>query len=135
GLGQILVYAAVLVALGVPLGAYMARVYTGEAKLAQRVLGPLERLLYRMFGVDPAREQTWKHYAYAAMMFNVLGILVVYLLQGLQGALPGTPLHLPAVTPQVSFNTAVSFGTNTNWQAYGGESTMSLLVQAVALGV
>ena len=134
GIAQIVVYAIVLVLLAIPLGAYMARVYTGEAKLAQRLLGPVERLLYRLFRIDATREMGWKHYAFALMMFNVLGILVVYLLQRLQGALPGNPLDLPAVDPRVAFNTAISFGSNTNWQAYGGETTMSHLVQALALG-
>src|SRR4051812_24551967 len=135
GIGQILLYAVVLVALGVPLGAYMARVYTGEARWAQRVLGPLERLLYRLFGVRPEQEQSWKQYAIAVMVFNVLGIAVVYLLQRLQAYLPQNPNDLASVDPRVAFNTAVSFGTNTNWQAYGGESTMSHLVQSAALGV
>jgi K+-transporting ATPase ATPase A chain len=135
GIGQIVLYAIVLVALGIPLGAYMARVYSGEARLAQRVLGPFERLLYRLFGVNADREQSWKQYALAAMVFNVLGIVVVYALQRLQPQLPGNPNDLGAVDPRVAFNTAVSFGTNTNWQAYGGESTMSHLVQSAALGV
>jgi K+-transporting ATPase ATPase A chain len=135
GIGQIVLYAIVLVALGVPLGAYMARVYTGEARLAQRVLGPLERLLYRLFGVEPDQEQSWKQYAVAALVFNVLGIVVVYLLQRLQASLPENPNSLPGVDPRVAFNTAVSFATNTNWQAYGGETTMSHLVQSAALGV
>ncbi|HVV82305.1 MAG TPA: potassium-transporting ATPase subunit KdpA, partial [Kofleriaceae bacterium] len=135
GIGQIVLYAVVLIALAVPLGAYMARVYTGKATFAQRLLGPVERLFYRLFGIDPEADMTWKHYAFAVMMFNLLGILVVYLLQRLQGHLPGNPLHLPGVDPRVAFNTAVSFGTNTNWQAYGGETTMSHLVQALALGV
>ncbi|HWU89091.1 MAG TPA: potassium-transporting ATPase subunit KdpA [Kofleriaceae bacterium] len=135
GIGQIVLYAVALIALGIPLGAYMARVYTGEAKFARRILGPFERLLYRIFGVDPDGEMSWKHYAFALMVFNLLGILIVYLLQRLQGVLPGNPLDLPAVDPRVAWNTAVSFGTNTNWQAYGGETTMSHLVQALALGV
>jgi K+-transporting ATPase ATPase A chain len=135
GIGQLILYAVVLVGLGYPLGAYMARVYTGKATFAQRVLGPVERLLYRIFGIKPDQEQTWKQYAIAAMVFNVLGILVVYLLQRLQAHLPQNPNDLSNVDPRVAFNTAVSFGTNTNWQAYGGESTMSHLVQSAALGV
>src|SRR6185436_8649912 len=99
------------------------------------ILGPFERVLYRILGVKPDEEMSWKHYAFATMLFNVLGILIVYLLQRLQSVLPGNPLDLPAVDPRVAFNTAISFGTNTNWQAYGGETTMSHLVQAVALGV
>jgi K+-transporting ATPase ATPase A chain len=134
GIGQIVFYAVVLVLLAVPLGAYMARVYTGDARFAQKLLGPFERLLYRIFGIDPDREMSWKHYAFALMVFNVLGILVVYVLQRIQGSLPGNPLHLGGVDPRVAFNTAISFGSNTNWQAYGGETTMSHFLQAVALG-
>ena len=88
GIGQIILYAVALVALGIPLGAYMARVYTDEARLAQRIFGPLERLLYQSFGVEPDAEMSWKRYAFAVMVFNVLGILVVYVLQRLQGVLP-----------------------------------------------
>jgi K+-transporting ATPase ATPase A chain len=135
GIAQIIVYGLVLVALGIPLGAYMARVYTGETKRAQAILGRFERLLYRCFGVQPTAEMTWRHYAVAVMVFNVLGMVIVYVLQRMQGVLPGNPNDLPAVDPRVAFNTAVSFATNTNWQAYGGESTMSHLVQALALGV
>jgi K+-transporting ATPase ATPase A chain len=135
GIGQIIFYAIALVALAIPLGAYMARVYSGNATLAQRVLGPLERLLYRLFGVRPDEEQSWKQYAIAVMVFNVLCIVAVYLLQRLQAHLPANPNDLPAVDPKVAFNTAVSFATNTNWQAYGGETRMSHLVQSAALGV
>ena len=135
GLVQIAAYAVVLVALGIPLGAYMARVYRGEAKFAQRIFGPCERLLYRMFGVKADREMTWKQYALALMIFNTLGILVVYGLQRLQGSLPGNPLEQQGDDPRDAFNPAVSFGSNTNWQAYGGETTMSLLVQSGALAV
>jgi K+-transporting ATPase ATPase A chain len=135
GIGQIVLYAVVLIALGVPLGAYMARVYTGEAKLAQRILGPIERMCYRLFGIKADQEQSWKQYALAAMVFNLLGIVVVYAFQRVQAYLPGNPNGLANVDPRVAFNTAVSFGTNTNWQAYGGESTMSHLVQSAALGV
>ena len=92
GIGQIVLYGVALVALGIPLGAYMARVYTGEAKLAQRILGPFERVLYRIFGIKPDAEMSWKHYAFAVMMFNLLGILIVYLLQRVQHSLPGNPL-------------------------------------------
>lgn len=135
GLAQIGCYALALIALAIPLGAYMARVHAGEARFAQRVLARFERLLYRLCGVDPRAEMSWKHYAAALMAFNLVGLLVVYALQRLQGILPGNPLRLPAVDPRVAFNTAVSFASNTNWQAYGGESTMSHLVQAAALGV
>ncbi len=135
GIAQIVVYAVLLVALGIPLGAYMARVYTGKATFAQKILGPFERVLYRIFGIDSNHEMSWKHYAFAVMMFNTLGILIAFLLQRLQGSLPGNPLDLPGVDPRVAFNTAISFGSNTNWQAYGGETTMSHFVQALGLGV
>ena len=134
-MSQIAIYAALLVVLAVPLGRYMARVYTGEAHLAERVVGPAERALYRILGVHVDEEMSWQRYALALLVFNVLGILVVYALQRVQHALPGNPLDLPDVSPRVAFNTAISFGTNTNWQSYGGETTMSLLVQAGALAV
>ena len=135
GITQIVVYWIVLIALAIPLGAYMARVYEGKAKLAQKVLGPLERLLYRLFGVKPETEQSWQRYAVALLLFNMLGLVLVYALQRLQTVLPGNPNDLPAVDPRVAWNTAVSFATNTNWQAYAGETTMSHLVQSLALGV
>ena len=135
GYAQIAVFFIVLLACVKPLGAYMARVYRGEAKTAQRVLGPVERLLYKVLRIDPASEMSWKTYAVAALLFNVAGILLVYALQRLQGSLPGNPQAMTAVTPDSSFNTAVSFVTNTNWQGYGGESTMSYLVQMVGLSV
>ncbi len=115
---QVVVYFGVLVALAVPLGRYLARVYEGTATVAQRLLGPLERLLYRVAGVDPAEEMRWPRYTAAVMLFNLAGLLVVYALQRLQGVLPVNPAGLGAVPPEVAFNTAVSFATNTNWQAY-----------------
>ena len=135
GIAQIVLYWVVLIALAIPLGAYMARVYEGKATIAQKILGPLERLLYRLFGVKPTTEQSWQRYAAALLLFNILGLALVYLLQRLQTVLPGNPNELGAVDPRVAWNTAVSFATNTNWQAYGGETTMSHLVQALALGV
>ncbi len=135
GIAQIVVYWVVLIALAIPLGAYMARVYEGKARLAQKLIGPLERLLYRLFGVKPETEQSWQRYAVGLLLFNLLGLVLVYLLQRLQTVLPGNPNELPAVDPRVAWNTAVSFASNTNWQAYGGETTMSHLVQSLALGV
>jgi K+-transporting ATPase ATPase A chain len=135
GIGQIVLYFVVLVALGIPLGAYMARVYTGKARFAQRILGPIERVLYRLFGIREEQEQSWKQYAVSAMVFSILGIFLVYLLQRMQAWLPGNPNHVGNVDPRVAANTASSFVTNTNWQVYGGESTMSNLVQSAALGV
>ncbi|MFO0589493.1 MAG: potassium-transporting ATPase subunit KdpA [Polyangiaceae bacterium] len=126
---------AVLVAAAVPLGGYMARVYSGQARLAARVFGPLERLFYRVSGVREDEDMTWKTYAACVLAFNLLGTLVVYALQRLQGSLPLNPAGLPAVPPEVAFNTATSFATNTNWQAYSGETTLGYLVQMLALTV
>jgi K+-transporting ATPase ATPase A chain len=125
----------VLLLLAAPLGAYMARVYQGEAKVAERVFGPVERFFYRLSGVNPAEEMTWKRYALAVLLFNLAGVFVVYALQRVQGALPLNPAGFGAVTPEVSFNTAVSFATNTNWQTYGGESSLSYLTQMLGLTV
>ena len=133
GAAQLVGYGVVLMLLAWPLGAYMAAVYDGRAHRAQRLLGPIERLIYRLGGVRPDDDMRWTRYAIAVLLFNVAGIVVVYLLQRLQGVLPGNPNDLPAVTPQVAWNTAISFASNTNWQSYGGETTMSHLVQALAL--
>jgi K+-transporting ATPase ATPase A chain len=135
GIAQIVLFFLVLLACVKPLGGYMARVYEGKATISQKLLGPVERIIYRLLRIDPATEMTWKTYAVGALLFNVAGILFVYLLQRVQGSLPANPQAMTAVAPDLSFNTAVSFVTNTNWQAYGGESTMSYLVQMVALTV
>jgi potassium-transporting ATPase potassium-binding subunit len=132
---QLASYVVVLIALAKPLGAYMARVYEGAPAFLNRVGAPFERLLYRVCGVDPQREMRWTEYAVAAMVFNVLGLLAVYALQRLQGWLPLNPQALGAVTPDSAFNTAVSFATNTNWQGYAGETTMSYLTQMLGLAV
>ncbi len=132
---QIIFYFVVLLALAKPVGAFMARVYQGERTFLDPVLRPVERLIYRLAGVNPADEMNWKVYAIAVMVFNVLGLLVVYALQRLQGFLPLNPAGLGAVSPDSSWNTAVSFATNTNWQGYGGETTMSYLTQMLALAV
>ncbi len=132
---QLGLYVVVLLLLAKPLGAYMAAVYEGRATLAQRIGGPLERLIYRGAGVDPAHEMGWVEYALAMLWFNLAGALAVYAVQRLQQFLPLNPQELAAVSPDSSFNTAVSFATNTNWQGYGGESTMSYLTQMFALAV
>ena len=129
------VFLVALAALAAPLGSYMARVYGGEAILAQRVLRPVERVFYRLANVHPDEEMTWKTYAVSVLVFNLLGALSVYVLERVQGALPQNPAGLSGVSPEVSFNTAVSFATNTNWQAYGGETTMSHLTQMLGLAV
>ena len=135
GVLQLVVYVVVLLALAKPLGAYMARVYEGRRIALDRVLGWLERLIYRLAGVRANDEMTWKTYAVTMLLFNLAGLLAVYALQRLQGVLPLNPEGLGAVSPDSSFNTAVSFATNTNWQGYGGESTMSYLTQMLALTV
>jgi K+-transporting ATPase ATPase A chain len=135
GYVQLGLYLIVLIALAKPLGAYMARVYEGRPFGLDRVLGPLERLIYRLCGVRSDEEMGWKTYAMAMLLFNLAGLLVVYALQRLQGVLPLNPQQLGAVSPDSSFNTAVSFATNTNWQGYGGETTMSYLTQMLGLTV
>jgi K+-transporting ATPase ATPase A chain len=132
---QLGLYLAVLLLLVKPLGAYMAAVYEGRAGWAMRILGPLERAIYRVCGIKADEEMGWKTYAYAFMLFNLLGALAVYALQRLQDLLPLNPQKMPAVSPDSSFNTAISFATNTNWQGYGGESTMSYLTQMLGLTV
>src|SRR6266849_10413333 len=119
----------VVLVLVKPLGAYMARVYEGRRVALDRVLGWLERLTYRLGGIRADEEMGWKTYAVAMLVFNLLGFLAVYALQRLQGVLPLNPQAMGPVSPDSSFNTAVSFATNTNWQGYGGESTMSYLTQ------
>ena len=135
GLLQLALYVVVLVALVKPLGAYMAAVFRGERTFMSPLLGPVERLIYRVSGVDPAHESDWKRYALSALLVNLLGIIAVYALQRLQHLLPLNPQGLGAVSPDSSFNTAVSFATNTNWQGYAGEATMSYLTQMLGLAV
>jgi K+-transporting ATPase ATPase A chain len=132
---QLIFYMVVLIALAKPLGGFMARVYQGERTFLDPVFRPVEKLIYRLSGVSPDQEMNWKVYAIAMLLFNVLGLLVVYVLQRLQGFLPLNPQGFGAVSPDSSWNTAVSFATNTNWQGYGGETTMSYLTQMLALAV
>ena len=132
---QILFYLLALVLLSKPLGEYMARVYQGEVPLLARWLAPLERALYRFCGLRADDEQGWKSYAGAMLAFNLLGLLAVYALQRLQGFLPLNPAGLAAVSPDSSLNTAISFATNTNWQGYSGETTLSHGTQMLGLAV
>jgi K+-transporting ATPase ATPase A chain len=132
---QLIFYIVVLLLLAKPLGSFMAKVYQGEHTFLDRVLGPVERFIYRLSGVKPEEEMNWKTYAIAAMIFNFFGLLAVYGLQRFQAVLPLNPQGLGAVTPDSSWNTAVSFATNTNWQGYGGEVTMSYLSQMLGLAV
>jgi len=132
---QCAIYMVVLLLLVKPLGLYMAWVYENEPMWIDKILGPLERFIYALSGVRKDKEMTWKTYAVALMLFNTVGILVVYLLQRIQVRLPLNPMAMTPVSPDSSFNTAVSFATNTNWQGYGGETTMSYLTQMLALTV
>ncbi|BCG85962.1 MULTISPECIES: potassium-transporting ATPase subunit KdpA [unclassified Mesorhizobium] len=132
---QILVFCGIIVLLTKPLGFYMHRVFNGDRTLLSPIFGPLERGLYRVCGTSEREEQHWTSYAVALLLFNVAGFLVLYLLQRLQGSLPYNPAGMSAVDPALAFNTAASFVTNTNWQNYGGESTMSYLVQMAGLTV
>ncbi|MET0532724.1 MAG: potassium-transporting ATPase subunit KdpA [Steroidobacter sp.] len=135
GIMQIVIFAIVLTLLVKPLGNYMAKVYLGERTLLSPVLGPVERGIYRLCGVDANAESSWKRYAAGLLLFNFIGFVVVYLLQRLQGVLPLNPQGFAGVGAESAFNTAVSFASNTNWQGYGGESTMSYLTQMLGLGV
>ncbi len=126
---------AVVVLTAIPLGRYMARVYDDDAVPGDRFFLPIERLIYRVCRIDPSREQRWTVYTYSVLAFSIVSFLAVYGLQRLQGSLPFNPTDVPAVTPHVAFNAAVSFMTNTNWQSYSGELTMSHLTQMSGLAV
>ncbi|MGQ0667001.1 MAG: potassium-transporting ATPase subunit KdpA [Nitrospiraceae bacterium] len=132
---QVLMFFVVLVALVRPLGWYMARVYEGKPFGLDRFLGPVERAMYRLCGIRPADEMDWKSYGVAMLLFNAAGFLFLYGLQRLQSFLPLNPANLGVVAPDLAFNTAASFATNTNWQAYGGETTLSYLTQMLGLTV
>ena len=130
---QILLYCAIVVALVKPLGWYMTRVFNGERTFLSPVLRPVERGLYRIGGVDERREQHWLTYTVSMLLFHVGGFFIIYGLMRLQALLPFNPAGQSAVAEDLSFNTAISFITNTNWQNYGGESTLSYLVQMLGL--
>jgi K+-transporting ATPase ATPase A chain len=132
---QLSLYVLVLLFTGWLLGKYMAKVFTGGKTFLDPVMAPLERLLYRLTGVDAHREMNWKEYAFVWSIFNVLGMVLLYLIQRWQGFLPFNPQHLGAVPPDLAFNTASSFMTNTNWQAYSGETTVSYFTQMLGLTV
>ncbi len=130
---QIILYCAIVVALAKPLGGYMTRVFNGERTLLSPILRPVEAGLYWIGGVDEKREQHWLTYTVAMLLFHVGGFLIIYALMRLQAVLPFNPAEQSAVAEDLSFNTAISFITNTNWQNYGGESTLSYLVQMLGL--
>ncbi|MGH6642445.1 MAG: potassium-transporting ATPase subunit KdpA [Bradyrhizobium sp.] len=130
---QIFLYCAIVIALVKPLGGYMTRVFNGERTFLSPILRPVEAGLYWVGGVDEKREQHWLTYTVAMLLFHVGGFLIIYGLMRLQALLPFNPQDQSAVAPDLSFNTAISFITNTNWQNYGGESTLSYLVQMLGL--
>jgi len=132
---QLALFLAVLMLCAWPLGSYIANIMSGEGYRFVRLFKPAERWIYRLCGVDPEIEMGWKQYAFAVILFNLLGVLMVYALQRLQADLPFNPQAMAAVTPDSSFNTAISFVTNTNWQGYTGEATMSYLTQMLGLAV
>ncbi|MFZ0034469.1 MAG: potassium-transporting ATPase subunit KdpA [Sedimentisphaerales bacterium] len=132
---QSVIFLSVLLLLVKPLGIYFARIYEGTPAGLNVWFAPAERWIYRLSGIKPETGMSWKTYAVAMMVFNIIGLLVVYVLQRLQSYLPANPMSTPAVPPDLAFNTAVSFATNTNWQSYGGETTLSYLTQMLGLTV
>jgi potassium-transporting ATPase potassium-binding subunit len=133
GFFQLAVYFAALLAVTKPLGVYMARLFAGERTFLHPILRPVERLIYRICRIDETEEQGWTAYTAAVLVWSLAGMLLLYAIERLQGVLPWNPQHLPGVAPALAWNTAVSFATNTNWQAYSGESTMSYLTQMAGL--
>src|SRR6188472_2664779 len=130
---QIGVYLLAILAVTPLLGRFMTRVFKRERTWLDPVLGPLERAIYRVTGVNASHQMRWTEYAFAMLAFSVVSMLVLYLMQRTQQWLPWNPQHFPAVPEALAFNTAASFTTNTNWQAYSGESTMSYLTQMAGL--
>jgi K+-transporting ATPase ATPase A chain len=130
---QIILYSGIILALTKPVGIFLYRVYETSTPPMGRLLGPLERGIYRLSGVNESREQKWNEYAIALLLFSLFGVLVTYGIQRLQNQLPYNPQGMGPVSEHLSFNTAASFTTNTNWQSYGGESTMSYLTQMAGL--
>jgi K+-transporting ATPase ATPase A chain len=135
GMVQVIVFLSILILSAKPLGIYIARVFEGKPVVLNKWFLPIERLIYRLCGINPEEEMTWKTYAFAMMAFNIIGLLTVYLLQRFQHFLPLNPMRIPVVSADSAFNTAVSFATNTNWQGYAGETTMSYLTQMLGLTV
>ena len=132
---QIVLYVVILIALAKPLGSFMARVFNGERNFLSPVMAPVERFTYRLLGTRPDEEMNWKKYAIAVLLLALLGVVTLYVIELLQGVLPFNPQHLPGVSPALAFNTSISFNTNTNWQNYGGETTMTYFTQMVGLTV
>ena len=132
---QYVLYLAILIVLAIPLGAYMKKVMCGEKTVLSKVLTPCENAVYRVMRINPEEEMDWKKYARSVLVFSGIGLVFLFLLQLVQGVLPGNPQGLSGVKWDLAFNTSASFVTNTNWQAYSGESTLSYLTQALGLTV
>src|SRR3954469_14269370 len=130
---QIIVYLAVILAITKPIGMFMARVFSRERTFLDPLLRPIERLLYRLTLVDEEHEMRWTEYAFAMLLFSGVSMLVLYLIERTQQMLPLNPQKFAAVAPDLTFNTAASFTTNTNWQSYGGEAAMRYLTQMAGL--
>jgi len=131
---QLALFFIALVLITKPLGIYLVKVLDVNGRTwLDKILKPLEKITYKLFGIDPEKEQSWKQYAFSMLLFSVVGFLFTYIILRLQQYLPLNPQHLPNLTPDLAFNTAISFITNTNWQSYAGESTMSYFSQMVAL--
>ena len=130
---QLLLYLALLALITRPLGSYLARVFAGERTRLDPVLRPVERVIYRLCGIDPQQEMRWTTYTVTMLLFNFAGLLLLYAMLRLQHLLPWNPQHIAAMKPDLSFNTAVSFTTNTNWQAYSGETAVTYFTQMAGL--
>ena len=132
---QLIIFMSALIVLAPVLGKYMGKVFMGESHIIKPVFGWLERMVYKTTGIDSTEEMNWKKYTYSLLLFNLFGLVLLFLLQLFQGYLPVNPEGLPNVSWHLAFNTAVSFVTNTNWQSYSGENTLSYLVQMLGLTV
>jgi K+-transporting ATPase ATPase A chain len=132
---QFVFYFFVLLLLVKPLGLFMSRIYQGERTFLTPILSPLEQLLYRISGIKPDEEMNWKTYTVALLLFNLVGLFFLYILLRFQSILPLNPQNLGSVSPHLAFNISVSFATNTNWQSYTGEATLSYLSQMLGLTV
>src|SRR5438034_9854963 len=130
---QIVLFLVAVLAVTAPLGRFLTRVFNRERTWLDPALGPLERAIYRITGVDDTREMRWTEYAMAMLLFSAVSMLALYVLERLQRVLPWNPQAFGGVAPDLAFNTAASFTTNTNWQAYSGESAMSYLTQMAGL--
>ena len=132
---QYALYLAILVGLAIPLGRYMGKVMNGEKVFLSRILVPCERGLYKLLRVDPGEQMGWKRYAASALVFSLVSLVALFAINLLQGVLPLNPEKLPGVSWHLAFNTSSSFITNTNWQSYSGESTLSYFTQMFGLTV